>query len=171
MDNIIYIANVQKFDQNSNLLEVLFETSGSNLVEMSPHDKEWNLGKCLERVRAELLERNFNEALEQYETYTDLEVNGPPPFPEFYGYDIGRQEANYECMLDAIQDDLKRDRENLKYHCKFIIRGGFDENLEKQAHDALKLIYERANKFEDKIVTHYPRENKIPYKVSIRRVK
>ena len=156
--DILYIANLQKFAQNSNLLELLFETCGSDLVELSTYDKEWNLGKSLERVRAELLEKNFNETLEEYEYYNKLQLEGPP---EFYGYDIGRQEANYECMMFDMYDNLKDCRDKLKHYSKLIIRGGFNKNIEQKSHDILKLIEESMEK----------KENEGPYKVSIKRTK
>ena len=75
----VYEANRAKFSQNADLYLKLMETKGTTFVEASPNDKIWGigygpntaasidpelygeniLGKCLEKIRAELCKINL----------------------------------------------------------------------------------------------------------------
>ena len=43
-ESIVYDANMAKFTQSPELLDILFETEGTTLVEASPYDKIWGIG-------------------------------------------------------------------------------------------------------------------------------
>lgn len=42
--SVVFKANMAKFSQNKNLLNELFKTKGTTLVEASPYDKIWGIG-------------------------------------------------------------------------------------------------------------------------------
>jgi ribA/ribD-fused uncharacterized protein len=59
--NVVYKANEAKFTQNPGLLEDLVRTKGKTLVEASPYDKIWGIGRGEEDSRA--LSRNTWDGL------------------------------------------------------------------------------------------------------------
>jgi ribA/ribD-fused uncharacterized protein len=51
-EGIVYQANYARFSQNSEQRELLFATSGTTLVEASPHDQVWGIGLAADDPRA-----------------------------------------------------------------------------------------------------------------------
>jgi len=52
-DGFVFQGNIEKFNQNLDLLKKLFDTSGTTLVEASPYDKIWGIGLAEHDPRAD----------------------------------------------------------------------------------------------------------------------
>ncbi len=123
--NIMYRANLYKYVQNRDLIDML----------LSPENPEPSYRV---QFKESLLHKEFQNAFDEYELYSELEIDGAPPMPEFYGYDIGRQEGNYDCMMSLMFENLDEARTKLKYICNLIIEN--DSTICDKARTVLEKI-------------------------------
>jgi hypothetical protein len=86
-------------------------------------------GGCL---YTQTLGDKIDEALEYYQEFTEFEINGPPPMPDYHD-NVGWHEGQYDGMVDAMMDELDLARTNLKELCEQA-KGTEYENMAKDAY-------------------------------------
>lgn len=79
------------------------------------YEKNGEISKS-KKVREKILENSLWNIKKEYESFENLDKNGPPPMPDFHD-NVGWQEANFEGYIDVMYEELEhfRYRMNVLY--------------------------------------------------------